>query len=319
MNDVLKRDSVNQPVKRVLVTGAGGFIGRHSLPVLVDAGFEVHALSRSPRQTEFDHDGVHWHKSDLFKNGAAQTVLNEVLPTHLLHFAWYAEPGRYWTAVENFHCVSASLALLQAFAEQGGRRVVMAGTCAEYDWNYGRCVEDVTPKTPATIYGSCKNALQDMLTIYAKQYDLSSAWGRVFFLYGPYEHPSRLVASVIRSLLQGQPALCSSGEQVRDFLHVADVASAFVALLDSEAQGPVNIASGEAMTIKNVVSEIAIKLGHPELLRLGARTSTSPQDPLLLLADVRRLKEEVDWQPDFDLSSGLDATIAWWRRQLKCG
>lgn len=213
--------------------------------------------------------------------------------------------------------MSASLALLQAFAEQGGRRVVMAGSCAEYDWEHGRCMEDVTPRTPATVYGTCKNALQDMLAVYARQYDLSSAWGRVFFLYGPHEYPSRLVALVIRSLLRGQPALCSSGEQVRDFLYVSDVASAFVALLDSKVQGPVNIASGEAMTIRNVVAETAMKLGCPELLRLGAR-APSTQEPPILLADVRRLKEEVGWRPGFDLNRGLDATIAWWREQLKC-
>ena len=316
-SDDLKGFLGNQSSKRVLVTGATGFIGQHSLRNLVDEGFEVHALSRSSHEAKLDSDNVYWHTADLFENGVAENVIGEVNPTHLLHFAWYAEPGKYWTASENFQCVRASLGLLQAFAEQGGERVVMAGTCAEYDWSHGRCSEGVTPLVPSTVYGACKKSLQEMLAAYAQQFGLSSAWGRIFFLYGPQEHSSRLVSSVIRSILQGELALCSSGEQVRDFMHVADVASAFVALLNSEVQGPVNIASGEAMAIKDMVKKISLKLGHPELLMLGARP-TSPQDPPLLLADVGRLKDELGWRPSFDLDQGLDETIAWWRLQLKC-
>ncbi|MEQ1591147.1 MAG: NAD(P)-dependent oxidoreductase [Thiobacillaceae bacterium] len=299
------------PVKKILLTGAGGFIGKHCLSILIDAGFEVHALSRGKRESEH---GVQWHEVDLFQHGAAEKLMAEAQPTHLLHMAWYAEPGRYWTAPENFQWVRASLALLQAFAAQGGKRVVMAGTCAEYDWRHGWCSEGVTPLTPATVYGICKHSLQAMLAAYSRQYGMSSAWGRIFFLYGPHEHPSRLVSSVIRSLLRGDPALCSSGKQVRDFMHVADVASAFVALLDSEVQGPVNIASGEAVAIRDVVERISEKLGHPELLRLGARP-TPAEEPPLLLADVRRLNGELGWQPTISLDSGLDETIAWWRTQ----
>lgn len=302
------------PLKRVLLTGAGGFIGRHCLPVLRNAGFEIHALSRAGHETGCE---VQWHAVNLFEDGAAQRLLAEVRPTHLLHLAWYAEPGLYWAAPENFQWVRASLALLHAFARHGGERVVMAGTCAEYDWRYGWCSEEVTPLAPATVYGTCKHSLQSMLAAYSRQYELSSAWGRIFFLYGPYEHPSRLVPSVICSLLRGEPALCSSGEQVRDFLHVADVASAFVALLCSEVQGPVNIASGEAVTIRDVVERISAKIGRPELLRLGARP-TPYQEPSLLLADVRYLNRELRWQPAIGLARGLDETIAWWRDQLRC-
>jgi nucleoside-diphosphate-sugar epimerase len=99
-------------------------------------------------------------------------------------------------------------------------------------------------------------------------------------------------------------------------MYVTDVASAFVALLNSDIQGPVNIASGEAITLKDVVERIATKLGRPELLKLGAR-STNLQDPPLLLADISRLKDELGWQPSFDIDRGLDETIAWWKEELK--
>jgi len=297
--------------KRILVTGAGGFIGKHCLPFLCNGEFEVHAISRVPHEPDQD---IQWHAVDLFKDGAPGEIVSKVRPTHLLHLAWYATPTRYWTATENFQWVSASLALLKAFAEQGGQRAVMAGTCAEYDWRHGWCSEGVTPLAPTTVYGVSKHALQSMLAAYSQQYGLSSAWGRIFFLYGSHEHPSRLVASVIHSLLKGTPAACSRGDQVRDFMHVTDVAAAFVALLGSDVQGPVNIASGQATTIHDVVNRIAEKIGRPDLLRLGERPTTATEPPLLL-ADVRRLNNEVGWYPAYSLDAGLDATIRWWRNQ----
>lgn len=101
---------------------------------------------------------------------------------------------------------------------------------------------------------------------------------------------------------------------MRDFMHVADVAGAFVALLDSSVQGTINVASGHATTIRDVVRTIAAKLERPDLLELGARP-TPPQEPPLLLADVRRLREEVRFSPRFTLDQGLTDTIAWWRAQ----
>jgi len=213
-------------MKKVLVTGGNGFIGRHCLPLLLDQGYEVHIVDLT--FVEEKNSDVQWHKANLLDPGQVSRLMAQVQPTHLLHLAWYAVPGKFWTCVENFRWVQASLDLLQAFVSHGGHRVIMAGTCAEYDWKYGFCSEGMTPLLPATLYGACKHSLQVMMDAFSRQTGLSSAWGRVFFLYGPYEHSERLVSSVIRSVLKGDPALCSHGNQIRDFLHVEDVASAFV-------------------------------------------------------------------------------------------
>ncbi len=299
-------------MKRVLVTGATGFIGRHSLAALLAAGYEVHAATIEPPPAEFSD--VFWHHADLLNALEVSDLLAAVRPSHLLHFAWYAIPGQYWSAPENLQWVQASLGLLQAFTQAGGERVVMAGTCAEYDWNYGFCSEAITPLAPRTLYGACKHALQLMLSHYTRDHHISSAWGRIFFLYGPHERPERLVPTVIRTLLRNEPALCSHGDQVRDYLHVQDVATAFVALLESQVTGPVNIASGQAVRLKDMIHAIAAKMDQTKLVRLGAIPAPSDEPPLLV-ADVRRLRDEVGWQPRFDLAAGIDQTIDWWRQQ----
>lgn len=299
-------------MKRVLLTGATGFIGRRAASFLATRGYEVHAVS-SQHRSETGGD-TRWHQADLFDSAAISRLMTAVRPTHLLHFAWYAEPGKFWQSSENFRWLEASIALLRHFSEQGGQRVVMAGSCAEYDWDYGFCSEKVTPCRPATTYGVCKHALFQTLHAYCAAAGLSGAWGRIFFLYGPHEHPARLIASVINDLLSGKVARCTHGNQIRDFLHVIDVASAFAALLDSTVEGSVNIASGRPVTLREVVIAAAECLGAGDRVEFGALNAPANEPPVLL-ADVRRLAEEMIWHPVYDLTAGIAQTVQYWKNQ----
>jgi nucleoside-diphosphate-sugar epimerase len=293
----------------VLVTGASGFIGRQCLPILVAKGYDVHALSR--RQPATPSRGVTWHDLELLRPGAPTEIIHQVQPDFLLHLAWYAVPGKFWEAPENIDWVRASLELLSAFAANNGKRMVAAGSCAEYQINAGECLEEKTPLLPPTLYGTCKCAFGRILDSFSRQTEISLAWGRIFFLYGPYEHPSRLIAYVVQSLLQAAPAICSDGRQVLDFMHVEDAASAFVALLEHKIQGPVNIASGRPVEVRDVLQEIGVQLGRSELIRLGERESSS--EVSCIWANVDRLTGEAGWKPRYDLTSGIKQTIEWWR------
>ncbi len=299
-------------MKRAMVTGGSGFVGRHCVPILQQLGYEVHVISSKglPVTAPSLPGGAVTHRVDLMDPIAVSSVMKTIQPSHLLHLAWITEPRRYNSAAENVDWLAASLHLLRSFHQQGGQRVVMSGSCAEYDWNYGWCREQVTPLQPATLYGQCKHALQLTLAAYARQVGLSWGWGRLFFLYGPYGHPSRIPGVVIESLLKNKPARCSHGRQIRDFLHITDAASALVALLASDVQGAVNIASGEPVTIREIVLRIADHFDRRDFIEFGA-IPTSPDDPPLLVADVRRLQSELAWQPAYTLASGLDATIEW--------
>jgi nucleoside-diphosphate-sugar epimerase len=300
-------------VSRVLVTGAGGFIGRHALAPLTGRELEVHAVSSRDRE---DEPGVRWHRADLLDPGAAAPLIDEVRPTHLLHFAWYAEHGKFWTSTENVRWVEASLRLLRAFAEAGGERAVLAGTCTEYEWGGEEPLSERSSAVrPATLYGSAKHGLHSVAAAYARERGIGLAWGRIFFLYGPGEHPDRLVASLTRAMIEGRAAPTSSGELVRDFLHVADVADAFVALLESDVDGAVNIASGQGAAIREVGERLGALTERPELLRVG-ELPPRPGDPQRVVADASRLRDEVGWAPRYDLDSGLRHTVEWWRSEL---
>jgi len=301
--------------RRVLVTGASGFIGRHALEPLLQRGLELHAVTSRDAPTQQAPRDVHWHQADLLDPGSHGALLTAVAPTDLLHLAWYAEHGSFWTSTENLRWIAATIALVHAFAEYGGRRAVLAGSCAEYRWgDPGPCLEGVTPLEPATLYGTAKNATRAVLAAAAGELGVELAWGRVFFLYGPGEAPGRLVASVIGSLLAGERALTSDGRQIRDFLHVADVAGAFAALLDSRVTGAVNIGSGEARPLRDVIDAIGAATGRADLLDVGA-LSPRPGDPAELVCDTTRLRTEVGFMPAITLDDGIERTVAWWRDQ----
>jgi nucleoside-diphosphate-sugar epimerase len=324
-------------VKRILVTGANGFIGRNTLDPLLRCGFEVHGVV-APSEVLGVRNVIE-HGVDLLNPHEVRRFMSDITPSHLLHLSWCTDHGMYWEAPENLDWVAASLTLARAFHEHGGGRLVMAGSCAEYDWAAPACrVQDtelprlgaegaleiltlderLAPCNPSSLYGISKHALHTLVSAFCSRVGISGAWARIFFLYGPDEDPRRLVASVIRSLLLGEPAPCTHGKQVRDFLHVADAGSALAALVDSGVEGPVNVASGTAVSLRELLHMVGENIGRKDLIHLGARPAP-PNDPPILAADTRRLNREVGWEPTMNLEKGLEATIAWWRSRLDDG
>jgi nucleoside-diphosphate-sugar epimerase len=297
--------------QRIAVTGAGGFVGRHVVAELARRGHRVETATG--RRAAPEHPLVQATRLDLLDPEAARRWLASVRPDCLLHIAWYAVPGRYWTSPENERWYEGSRGLFAAALDSGCRRIVGIGSCAEYLWDGAPCSEVHTPLRPATSYGRAKDrtraALEELVAPGA-----TWAWARLFFLFGPFEPPSRLVPSVIQSLLRGGTAACTEGSQQRDFLYVRDAASALVALLESSVQGPVNVASGNAIAVRTLVEHLMARIGRGQV-DFGA-LPLPPGEPSRIVADVTRLRQEVGWRPETTLDEAIDETIAFERTRL---
>jgi nucleoside-diphosphate-sugar epimerase len=296
---------------RVLLTGASGFIGSHVARLLVREGCEVHALVRASTNLWRIHDvrsKLQLVTGDLC-DPATRDELAERKPESCIHLGWYATPGLYLRAPENVDLMAGTLKLAMRLAETGCRRFVGVGTCFEYDTDAGYLSED-TPLAPAFPYSAAKAGAY--LALRCLPGPMAVAWARLFYLYGPYENEGRLVPSVVRALLAGNSAQCTLGEQIRDYLHVEDVASALWATAKSSLTGAVNVGSGKPITVAAVVREIGELLGKRDLVELGA-LSSPPGDPPFVCADSRKLRTETSWQPRFDLRMGLKNTVDWWR------
>jgi nucleoside-diphosphate-sugar epimerase len=299
-------------MNRVLITGASGFLGRHCVPLFARQNCAVHAVVHQSQPVW--QGPVSTHTVDLHDAAATARLIADVRPTHLLHLAWNATPGEFWTSPDNLDWVAASLRLVRSFAEHGGQRLVVAGTCAEYASSIEPLHEGRSPAGPTTLYGQCKGSLHQLLAAYARETGLSLAWARLFGLYGPHEHPRRIVAWTVRSLLAGQRVQCTSGQQERDFLHVRDAADALTKLLLSPVTGPINMASGRAVSIASLVQELARLIGGTTPIEFGAKP-LPPHEAPRIVADISRLRSELGWQPSLTLSEGLAHAARWWKEE----
>lgn len=295
---------------RVLVTGAAGFIGAQVVRALLARGVEVHALDRDragAKRLEAVASQLTFHEVDLTDGAATARVIEAAKPEVCIHGAWYAVPGKYLDAPENLTHVAASLELAQRLVHAGCTRLVGLGTCFEYDTSLGVPLVESSPTKPRFLYAASKLALHDMLAHYAPLTKMGFAWCRIFYQYGPMEAPERLVPHVIDRLLGGGVADTTLGEQVRDFLHVADVGAAIAAVALSDLQGAVNVGSGAPVTVRELVSAIARACQAEDRVHFGAMPYR-PGDPMHVLADVTKLAS-TGFQPRFDLATGIEDAV----------
>ncbi|MBS2018471.1 MAG: NAD(P)-dependent oxidoreductase [Deltaproteobacteria bacterium] len=303
-------------MRRVLVTGAAGFFGANAVRAFVEqGGWEVHGLDRpgvDRARLDAVAPGAKVHEVDLEDARAVRALVDEVRPELGVHLAWYVVPGKFWTAPENIDLLNASFGLCRALAEGGCKRIVTAGTCFEYDVTTGaeRLGEDA-PVRPTFLYSATKHAMFEVLTHATKGWGVSYAHLRFFYQYGPWEAPSRLVSDVMSALVRGEEAQVTMGEQVRDFLHIADVGRAIAAASTSELTGAVNVGSGEGIAVRDLVAAAARALNLESRVHYGARPSR-PDDPPFVVADATRLRS-VGWTPRLSLAAGMSDTAAWYR------
>jgi nucleoside-diphosphate-sugar epimerase len=289
---------------KVLLTGANGFLGRHVLGVLRQQGIQTVMLGRTrPPDGAF----AEFIQADLLARPHLPSLVKAAGASHLLHLAWYVEHGKYWASPLNSRWVDASTRLVEAFCQSGGQQVVVAGSCAEYDWASAWCREDHTPLVPATLYGTAKDATRRLVMAVCAQHGVACAWGRVFLPFGSGESAQRLIPSLINVFQGLRPPFGVNGSAFRDFLHASDVAHGLVTLLLKGADGAYNVSSGEPVQLAEVVRELARQLQvDPEPVL--AMSEKRLGEPTLLVGENLKI-QSLGWQPALSLVQGLTQTV----------
>ncbi|MFA5786447.1 MAG: NAD-dependent epimerase/dehydratase family protein [Actinomycetota bacterium] len=297
-------------MSRVLVTGAGGFVGSHVSRALVERGHQVSVLLRQGTGAERIEDlrgRVQVLTADLTDAGAVEAAVADAQPESCLHLAWYAEPGAYLrAAAENLGSLAGGANLLAALIRNECRRVVLGGTCLE------RSVEEPS----RTVYAAAKRALHlvaDRLT----DSGLSAACAHLFYLYGPGEDPRRVIPSVALALLRGEQVGVTAGDQIRDYLYVTDVASGLCAVLESDLSGGVDVCAARGLRLREVLESIERETGCAGAIRFGARPYG--RDELFEAVGDARALHGLGWQPTVGLTDGMARTVEWWRRRVAKG
>lgn len=292
---------------RVLVTGAAGFIGAPATAALHRAGHEVVALVRpgsaAPRRRL--PEGVRVIAANLDRPAEVDAAVDAAGPEAAIHLAWYADPADYLRASwANLACLEQTLSLLRRLRRAGCRRLVLGGSCLEHATG--------TPAA-ASPYARAKQAAHDIAASLPAQ-DLAVACAHVFWVYGPGEDRRRGVPSVVRGLLRGHAVDVTAGTQLREYLHVDDVADALRCVLESDLTGRVDIATGAPVPLRRVFEQAALAVGGPGSLRWGARPS-GPDDTFEIPSDPAALRSLGTWTPRHTLESGIGDTVRWWRQE----
>lgn len=284
---------------KVLVTGGHGFVGAPTVKAL--------------QMREYDVAVPHHDQYDLLNANDRQNILRDTKPDVLVHLAWQTTHGTFWAAPDNVLWRDSSIDLVTRFLDGGGRRAVMAGSCAEYDWTTkARLLSENARCAPATLYGRCKLETFEACTHLIED-GASIAWGRLFFLLGPAEGSSRFIPSILRPMLAGQKAKMGSGTAIRDFMHTYDAGAAFAELVASPLNGAVNVASGDARPLAEL-ARLAAKLVGTGKLDIGSLPD-QPDEPASLAADITRLRQELNFHPMHTPETAIADCVAYWRRK----
>jgi len=300
-------------IQRVLITGAGGFIGKPTIEAaLKRADWEIHAVVSGMHPYSLSNECC-VHVADLSNAEQCASLINNVKPDILIHLAWSVGDNRTECSVQNLIWVENSLRLLRLFFGCGGRRFVFAGSRTEYG-EPKRQAEKRDAPPARCIYGESKHAFEQVCENFCAQKGYSFVSARIFTVYGEKEQRRYpLIPAAIDAFNRGQSFLCREPDTVWDFIHVEDVANALVQIAASDYCGIVNVGTGKPHLLRNVCTEIADKMGRPELLSFVENGDAS-----VLVADPTVLREKIGYQCQVDFSKGIDRTIAWWRSQEFC-
>jgi nucleoside-diphosphate-sugar epimerase len=292
---------MNRKAKKVIITGSTGLIGKEAIAPLKDAGFEIFATCKTPKMP---NDIVNWIKCDLFNVSDIESAFKEVKPTYLLNFAW-ATTDDYLTSNLNFDFLKAGLDLLKYFHLNGGKRAVFTGTCFEYQYK-NTPLNEIDPVAPQALYAKCKNYLRQLSQLYCAQNDISFGWGRVFYVFGIKENVKRLAAHTINNLANNKDVVINSGKLIRAYMFSKDIAGAFVAFLDSQVEGIVNICPNKGISLGDFATIIAKKLGKQQFLKI---LNEPVNQPPIIEGDNSRLTKEIGFKLKYDYEKAIDCVL----------
>ncbi|MBF0408689.1 MAG: NAD(P)-dependent oxidoreductase [Candidatus Riflebacteria bacterium] len=298
---------------KVLLTGASGFIGSEILRQLLSNGHEVTAISL-PDENLSEQNNLIILSEDLNNHEKIRSLISSNPPDAAIHLAWHVKTPDYLESEKNLDCLLSTVKLVKSLIECKCAHIAIAGTCAEYDHSGGYMSEDKTLILPDTLYAAAKTSCRLLCEQLTKNSSTKLAWLRIFYPYGPNENPMRLLPALIKSLCGNNFFKASTGDQIRDYIHVHDVASAFVNISEKKIQGSFNVSSGFPITIRSLLETTAEIMGKKDLIQFGA-LPPRPWDPPFICGNNLKLRS-TGWQQKYPILQGLSNTIEWWKEKF---
>lgn len=294
---------------RILITGAGGFVGAATAKAAVAAGHEVVALVRNDKSRLARlANRVSLHRVDLADGATVSALLRSARPDIVVHSAWEGVGGALRSGDIQLDNIRTSVALADAAIAAGARKFVGIGSQAEYG-RYDRKIAECDLPQPTMLYGAAKLAANHLAAQRCREAGISFAWLRLFSVYGPGDNPNWLIPSTAASLFRGKAPQCTAGTQKWDYLHIDDVAEGVLAAATTDrATGVFNLSSGDPVPVRTIV-EMLRDLAAPGMELTFGAIPFGPDQIMHLDGDNRRLCEATEWSVKIPLGEGLRQVV----------
>jgi len=268
-------------VKKILITGGTGFVGRQIVRSLSKRNVEITLVVRSGKENSVENIASVKEvipSQDIFvENRHWWANACKGIDT-VIHAAWYVESGQYLESEKNADCLIGSIELVLGAAYAKVRKFVGIGTCFEYELSASR-LSIQTPLKPLTTYAAAKTSLFTFCSSYLPPRGTDFGWCRLFYLYGEGEDERRLVPYIRRKISKGEVAELTDGKQIRDYMNVSQAGAQIAEVALGTGVGPFNICSGSAWTVRDLAEKIAEEYGRPDLLLFGAKDKRISEPP----------------------------------------
>jgi nucleoside-diphosphate-sugar epimerase len=309
--------------KRVLVTGGSGFIGSHLVKRLLAEGAQVAVMVRYANVMKNERLRDCWDRLQIIeadlRNRGALAALEPFRPQIVFHLAAYNHVGESFHQVEECFDVNGKGTANLLDCCQGAEQFVYTSTSEVYGHQPGvpfvesMCPEPISPYAITKYAGELYCRLRQRVGT-----GPAIAVVRPFNAFGPYQSSKAVVPELILNCLQGRPIRTTKGEQTREFNYVTNLVDGLLlaAKHAGSFEGPVNLAAGEEVAIKDLVRRIAELTETRSEVSIGA-LPYRPTEIWRMYADGTKARELLGWRPAVSLDEGLRRTVAWYREYLK--
>jgi nucleoside-diphosphate-sugar epimerase len=309
--------------RRVLITGASGFVGSHAVDRLLRHGAQVFAVTSSvssaePRRLTGVLDDIVLLEGNLTDPSSLADVVTRARPELVLHLAAFTHVGKSFIRIdENIQTnIQGTVNLLLALKGDFERLVYVSSGDV-----YGDVPVPFTedgPVRPVSPYATAKYAAERFCRMYHDAYAWPIVCLRPFNIYGPRQSTDRIIPELILSALRGRDLKMTQGHQTREFTYVEEAAEVLVqTLVRPGVVGEViNIGRGEEVAIREVASTVLGLMNNPVRALFG-ELENRPNEIWRMFGDNSKARALLDWSPRVTLEDGLTTTIEWFSASCK--
>ncbi len=297
-------------MRKIVLTGASGFIGAAVLKQLVRDGNQAVVLARKESKQERIKT-LSGYQTIYYEDLCRQELIDTLAackPDAFIHLAWKGVGGKdrneAFQVTENLPLAVHAVELAKAI---GCQHWIGTGSQAEYG-NPNCKVAETAPTNPTTLYGKAKLSSCWASLGLAESLGIKGSWVRIFSTYGVGDEPSWFIPYIISEIRKGNIPKLTQCEQLWDYLYVDDAARAILCVLYKELTGIYNIGSGQAVTLRSVVERIKAALESSIDVEYGAVPYKNDQ-VMHLEADISKIRQLTGWAPEITIEEGINCLI----------